>query len=90
MNLFIKQKQTHRLRKQTYGYQRGKGGRINQELGINRYIPLYIKQINNKDLLYSTGNYIQYLVITYNGEESGKEYMYVYITESLWCTPETL
>ena len=28
MNLFTKQKQTHRLRKQTYGYQRGKlGGR---------------------------------------------------------------
>ena len=26
MNLFIKQKQTHRLRKQTYGYQRGKAG----------------------------------------------------------------
>ena len=27
MNLFTKQKQTHRHRKQTYGYQRGKGGR---------------------------------------------------------------
>ena len=28
MNLFTKQKQTHRLRKQTYDYQRGKvGGR---------------------------------------------------------------
>ena len=27
MNLFTKQKQTHRLRKQTYGYQRGKMGR---------------------------------------------------------------
>ena len=25
------------------------------------------------DLLYSTKNYIQYLVITYNGKESGKE-----------------
>ena len=25
MNLFTKQKQTHRYRKQTYGYQRGKG-----------------------------------------------------------------
>ena len=24
MNLFKKQKQTHRLRKQTYGYQKGK------------------------------------------------------------------
>ena len=27
MNLFTKQKQTHRPRKQTSGYQRGKGGR---------------------------------------------------------------
>ena len=26
MNLFTKQKQTHRYRKQTYGYQRGMGG----------------------------------------------------------------
>ena len=25
MNLFTKQKQTHRLREQTYGYQGGKG-----------------------------------------------------------------
>ena len=31
----------------------------------------------NKDLRYSTGNYIQYLVITYNGKESKKEYIYV-------------
>ena len=30
MNLFTKQKQTHRLRKETYGYQKGKGG-----VGIN-------------------------------------------------------
>ena len=28
MNVFTKQKQTHRLRKQTYGYQRGKGERV--------------------------------------------------------------
>ena len=26
MNQYTKQKQTHRSRKQTYGYQRGKGG----------------------------------------------------------------
>ena len=31
MNLSTKQKQTHRHRKQTYGYQRGKGG---DKLGI--------------------------------------------------------
>ena len=35
MNLFTKQKQTHRLQKQTYGYQKGKVGEgINEELGL--------------------------------------------------------
>ena len=34
MNLFTKQKRTHRLCKQTYGYQGGKvGGRKDWELG---------------------------------------------------------
>ena len=41
-------------------------GGTNSEYGINRYKRLYIKEISNKDLLYSTGNYIQYLVINYN------------------------
>ena len=44
---------------------------------MNRYTVLYIKEIN-KDLLYSTGNYSQYLVIIYNGKESEKEYVYMY------------
>ena len=58
MNLFTKQKQTHRHRKQIYGYQRGKGrGGISQEYEINIYTLLHIKQITNKALLYSTGKY---------------------------------
>ena len=36
-----------------------------------------IYKINNKDLLCSTGNYIHYLVIIYNGKESEKEYIYI-------------
>ena len=59
---------------------------INKVFGINRYTLLYIKQVTNKDLLYSIGNYIQCLVITYNGKESEKEYriyahthIYIYI-----------
>ena len=36
MTLYIKQKQTHSHRKQTYGYQRGKGGGE----GINRSVGL--------------------------------------------------
>ena len=44
---------------------------------FNMLSRLYIKiYINNKDLLYSMGNYIQYLVITYN-EKIGKKYRYV-------------
>ena len=38
MNLYTIQKQTHRHRKQTYGYQRGEGERDKlKEYGINRY-----------------------------------------------------
>ena len=56
-NLLTKEKQTHRHRKRTYGYQSLGGCGINQEYGINRYAPSYITYIKNKDLLYSTGNY---------------------------------
>ena len=55
------------------------GGGINQEVGINRYTLLCIKWINSKDLLRSTGNYIQYLLLTYTGKDSEKEYIYIYI-----------
>ena len=69
--------------------ERTRGG-INWEFGINIYTLLYMKQITNKDLLYSTVNYIQYLIITCNGQESDKRiHIYIYITESLCCTPET-
>ena len=59
INVFTKQKWTHRPRKQMYGYQgkRGWGG-ISQELGISRYKLLYIRQIKNQDLLYIRGNYV--------------------------------
>ena len=45
---------------------------------INRYMLICIKQINNKDLLHSTGNYTQYPVITYNGKESEKEQLNIH------------
>jgi len=43
INLFTKQKQTHRHRKKTYGHQRGKGGGINWDFRINIHILLYVK-----------------------------------------------
>ena len=45
--------------------------------GINRYTLLYTKRINNKDLVYSSGNYFHYLVTPYNGKESEKECIYI-------------
>ena len=59
---------------------RGKvGRRINWEIVIDIYTLLYIKQITNKNLLYSTGNSTQYAAMTYVGKESKKEWIYVYI-----------
>lgn len=59
-----------------------RGGGMNQKFGINMNIEtllcVYIKQIANNDLLYSTGNYSQYFVINYNVKES-EEYIYVYM-----------
>ena len=63
-------------------------GVINQEAGINTYILLHIKEITDKVLLYSTGNYTQYFIIAYKGKESEID-IYACITESLCCTLET-
>ena len=66
INLFIKQKQTLRHRKQTYGYQRGKEvGRINQVFGSNLNTLLYIKSIN-RDLLYSTRKFTHHFIVLKN------------------------
>ena len=70
MTLSTKQKQTYKHRKQASGCQR-RG--MDWEFGINRCKQLYIGRIDNKVLLYSTGNYIQYPVTNGNG----KEYIYV-------------
>ena len=41
------------------------------------YTLLYIKQMTNKDLLYSTGNSTRYSVMAYMGKMSKKEWIYV-------------
>ena len=51
-------------------------GEINWKFGTNIHTLLYIKEITNKDLLYSTANYIQYL-ITYNGKEYEKIHIHI-------------
>ena len=55
------------------------GRELNQEVGVNIYVLLCIKQIINMDLQYSTGHHTQHSVIFYNTEESEKEYTYIYV-----------
>ena len=64
-------------------------------LRVLKSMPLFICDIpNHKDLLYSTRNYTQYLITT-KMEKNWKTntyilYKYMYITESLCYTSETL
>ena len=58
---------------------RGRGwGGMDWEFGISRCKLLYTGWINNKVLLYSKGNCIQYPVINHNGKEYKKESIYMY------------
>ena len=65
---------------ETCGCQGGGGGEGGMEwkFQISRCKLLHIGWINNKALLYSTRNYIQYPVINHNGKEYEKECMYMY------------
>ena len=48
---------------------------MNWEFVINRCKLSYRKLINNKVLLYNTGNYLQYSTINHNGKEYEKIYI---------------
>ena len=58
----------------------GSEGGMEWEFGASRCKLVYIEWINNKVLLYSisTGNYIQYSVITHNGKGYKKGCIYMY------------
>ena len=77
----------------------GVGGGMEWEVGVSRCKLLYIEWVENRVLLYSTENYIQYPMINHNGKEYFKKecvYIYVYThtyiyickTESLCCIAE--
>ena len=101
MNLSAKEKETQ-TKKTNLGLPRGRksGGGTCWEFGISRcklYIYIYIyrererereREWLNKVQLYSTGNYIQYPVIHYNGKECVYIYIYICLTESLCCRAE--
>ena len=52
-------------------------GGMDWEFGISRCKLLYIEWINNKVLLYRTGNYIQPPGIIHNGKYKKKKRMYI-------------
>ena len=80
MNLCMKQKQSHRHREQIC-VAKGKEieGSVEWEAGVYRYKLLDIEWINDKVLLCSIGNYIQYPVISHNDKEYAYIHIYTYI-----------
>ena len=54
-----------------------------RELGMDMYTLLYLKWVNNRDLLYSTWNSAQCYVASWMGEEFGGEWIHVYV----WLSP---
>ena len=85
----MKQKETYRYRKQTCGCPGEAGwGKDEWKVGVSKCKLLYIERLNNKVLLYSTGNYIQYLMKNHNGKECFKKNVHIHVTESICCTAE--
>ena len=67
-NEHFQRKETHGLGEQTYGCQGGEeGSGMDWESGVNRCKLLHLGWISNEVLLYSTGNYIQSLVMEHGG-----------------------
>ena len=68
MNPSTRQKQTQRHREQTCLAKReGGGSEMDWDFRVGRCKILHLEWINNKVLLYSTGNYIQFLGIDHDG-----------------------
>ena len=77
MNLFTKQKESHRCRQQVYGHQRGNEGRgINWEPEMDTFI---LRYITNKNLPCSTRNSPQNSTMTSMRKEFLKEWIYAYV-----------
>ena len=74
---YLQQEQNHRQRTDLWCLEVDRSG-MAWELGIGRYKLLHVKLINNKVLLYSTGNYIQNVMINHNGKECEKESIRMY------------
>ena len=73
MNLSTKQKQTHKENRLVVAKREDSWGGKDWEFEANRCKLLYVKWINSKILLYSTGNCIQSPEINHNGKEYKKK-----------------
>ena len=93
MDLFTKQKETHRLEKLTYGCQ-GKRmkGRDSQGIWGRLYSPPYLKWIINKGLRNSTGSSTECYMAAWMGGECVGAWTHTYIcmAEFLCCSPEAI
>ena len=68
MNLSTEKKQTHGRGEQICGCQGGRGASgMEWNLGVSICKLLHLEWISNEILLYSTGNYIQSLVMEHGG-----------------------
>lgn len=90
MNLSLKQKQNHGHREQTGDCpEEGAGGEMEWEVGISRCELSYTEWINNKVLMYSTENYIQYLMIKHSRKEQKRIYIVHLVVKNLPTIQET-
>ena len=88
MNLCTQQKQTHRHGEHICNCKEGGGG-MEWDFGVNRCKPLHLEWINNKVILYITGNYTQSPEIDHNGKEYFlKKCVYTRMTKWLFCIAE--
>ena len=89
MNLSIEHKQTQRHREQMCGCQ-GRGGRslMNWEFGVNRCQLLRLEWMSSEVLLYTTGNYIQFIGMNHDGRQYKKSNVHTCMTGSLCCIAE--
>ena len=60
------------------------------EFVVSRCQLIYTGWINNKVLLYSTGNYIQSPVINHNGKKSEKKRTFKYVKPSHFAAQQKL
>ena len=82
MSLLTKLKQTQRFRELSLwllGGGKGWGRGMVREFGMDVHTMLYLKWINNMNLLYSIGNSSQCYVAAWMAEEFGGEWIHAYV-----------